>query len=238
VASIPESGIHYSALPNGETLRFGKESDPLHPARKALAFQVGPGDPVTSGAKRTELRFENNIELDKVYWVAVSVYVYDWGPLARGDEQLFGFQLHSGNDNINLSPSMAIYSWGGRTFWVDARAATSSAPNTTSATSIRSPEYPMAFGRWIDFVVKFKQNVNGSGFMQVWMDGVRIMNHKGSLGYNTPGHKDYFKFGYYNWTRAMSSARKVLLRSPVVVHDATGTRYQPEDLRAYLNANP
>jgi hypothetical protein len=42
------------------------------------------------------------------------------------------------------------------------------------------------------------------------------------------------KFGYYNWTSAFNSPRKVLLRSPVTVNDPTGSKYSLEDLRAYL----
>jgi hypothetical protein len=236
VAKIPETGIHHSPLPGGDTLRFGKAPDPLDPGRQALVFQVHPDDPLTAGARRAELRFGNNIELDQVYWVAFSVYVQDWGRLSGGDESLFGFQLHTGNDNLNLSPSMSLITRGGRTFWIDARGAIDGAPNTLRAESTRSADYPVPFGRWTDFVVKFKQNVTGAGFMQVWMDGNRVVNYRGSLGFNTPGYKDYFKFGYYNWTRAMNSPRKVLLRGAVVVRDASGSKYQPEDLRAYVAA--
>src|SRR5687768_17173434 len=38
VTSIPEAGIHGSTLSNGETLRMGKETDPLNSAKKALSF--------------------------------------------------------------------------------------------------------------------------------------------------------------------------------------------------------
>src|SRR5690349_11636665 len=49
---IPESGINYSTLPNGETLRLGKVLDPWNPNSKVFAFQLGPNDPTTSGSKR------------------------------------------------------------------------------------------------------------------------------------------------------------------------------------------
>ena len=49
---IPETGINYTALPNGETLRLGKVADPLNPNSKVFAFQLAPGDPTTSGSKR------------------------------------------------------------------------------------------------------------------------------------------------------------------------------------------
>src|SRR5262245_34946683 len=82
-ARIPESGIPGAALANGQTLRFAK-------AGNALAFQLDPGDPVTSKAKRSEISFGHDIEPDKVYWIAFSAYVEDWGRLERKDEALFG----------------------------------------------------------------------------------------------------------------------------------------------------
>jgi hypothetical protein len=93
--SIPESGINGTTLPNGETLRLGKLMDPNNSLRKALAFQVIGTDPTTSGGKRAELSISPNIEMNKVYWIVFSAYVYDWGRLASTDNALFGTQMHS-----------------------------------------------------------------------------------------------------------------------------------------------
>jgi Polysaccharide lyase len=193
---------------------------------------VQASDPNTSGAKRTELRAPNNIEYDKAYWIALSAYVYDWGTLGSADQALFAMQVHSGDDSLGLSPSIALvtaYGGDGRSFQVF----------TTSGASERSVRYatqPIPFGRWVDFVFKFKHNTAGAGFLQVWMDGAQIVDHQGNLGYDTPGFKDYAKFGYYNWSGSAmgSTARKVLLRSPTLVADPTGTKYTPEQLRAHV----
>ena len=236
--SIPETGMHAFALANGETLRFGKYSDPRNSSRKVLAFQVDPRDVYTSGAKRAELKFANNIDVGKVYWAAVSVYVQDWGTLGSSDTALFGLQQHNGSP-IDLSPNFAIYTSGsGRTFQVQARGSSSTSPSYGNTVSVRYPDQPIPFGRWADFVFKFKLGPTGDGFLQVWMDGTQIVNHQGKLGYITPGYKDFFKFGYYNWSGSnFKSTRKVLLRSPLIVADPTGSKYKPEDLRAYVNAH-
>jgi hypothetical protein len=235
-ASIPESGIHGSTLPNGETLRLGKVTDPTSAVRKALAFQVHPNDPTTSGSKRSELGFNSNIQYNKVYWVALSVYVYDWGTLASGDASLFGTQMHSGNNSLGLSPSFGIYAMpGGRNFQVQGRYSTSSSPSQSNSSTVRFGERPIPFGRWVDFVFKFRHNIGSSGFLQVWMDGASIVDYSGPLGFSTPGYNDYSKFGYYNWS-SFNSARKVLVRSPLIVQDPTGSKYAPADLRAFVSA--
>ena len=68
----------------------------------------------------------------------------------------------------------------------------------------------------------------------MWVDGKEIMNHKGSVGYNTGSQLPYFKFGYYNWN-SFKGARKVMLREPVVVADPTGSKYTQADLRSHIN---
>jgi len=227
-SAIPEHGIQGSALPNGDTLRFGK-------AGKALLFQLDPRDPVTSKSKRSEISFEPNIEPDKVYWIAFSVYLEDWGRLHPHDAALFGTQLHSGDNSLGLSPAFSLYTTGeGRRFKVQARWSTSPTPSRHNTVSANYAERALPFGRWIDFVFRFRLNTANAGLLQVWMDGERIADHRGNLGFNTPAHRDYVKFGYYNWSPAMSSPRKVLLRSPTIVADPSGETYRAEQLRAFL----
>lgn len=237
---VPESGIHGTVLPNGETLRFGKVSDPTNSVRKALAFTVRNSDPTTSNGKRTELSLTPNIEMNKVYWIAFSAYIEDWGTLATNDNALFGTQLHQGNKGLVVGgPAFGLYTTQtGRTFRVQARYSESATPSSSNAVSVKHAEYPIPFRRWTDFVLKFKENTSGNGFLQVWMDGQMIANYKGSLGYNT-GYTDYAKFGYYNWTASAmnSTPRKVLLREPTIVNDPTGQKYSLEQLRAHIGSS-
>ncbi|MGQ0544183.1 MAG: heparin lyase I family protein, partial [Betaproteobacteria bacterium] len=235
--SIPETGIHGTVLSNGDSLRLGKSADPVDSSRKTLTFQLGPNDPKTSGSIRSELSFAPKIEHDKVYWNALRTYVHDYGTLPSSESFVIGTQLHSGDNSRGLSPSFSIISNGGSTFQIYALYSTSSSPSQGNTVTTRSPKFAMPFGRWVDFVFKFKQNTSGGGFLQVWMDGTQIVDYQGSLGFNTPGYKDYMKFGYYNWS-AFNTPRKVQLRSPVTVIDPTGSKYKPEDLRAYIRAQP
>jgi hypothetical protein len=240
VTDIADSGIHYSTLPNGETLRFGKVVDPENSVLTALAVQVHRDDPNTSGAKRTEIRAANNIEMDQVYWLALSTYVYDWGTLAANDSALFGMQLHSGNNNLDLSPSISINTTNsGRNFNISVLHSTASTPSQSNTVKAKYADQPIPFGRWVDWVFKLKQSLSGAGFVQVWMDGTQIVDHQGNVGFNTPGYVDYLKFGYYNWSGSAmgATARKVLLRSPTLVADPTG-KYAAEDLRAHLHPAP
>jgi hypothetical protein len=229
---IPESGINYTPLPNGETLRLGKTLDPADTSSKVFEFQLAPGDPTTSGSHRSELEFPPNIVNGKTYWIALSVNVQDWGSLPNGDDALFGTQVHSGDSSKGFSPSFSLVSYGssgGRTFQVFRV----SSPGGTTQNMVKYPEIPIRFGQWMDFVFKFRHATDGSGLLQVWMNGQMIVDYAGPIGFNTPGYKDYAKFGYYNWS-SFNSSRKVLLRSPVLVQDPSGNTYSPDALRAYV----
>jgi hypothetical protein len=228
-SSIPESGINGSTLPNGETLRLGKVADPANSARRAMAFQLHPNDPATSGSKRAEISFSPNVEMEKTYWIAFKVFVPDWGNLSSSDQGLFGTQLHSGDNSAGYSPSFGIYTAGstGRNFKIQVRGSGLSG-------TLNYAEQPIPFGRWVDFVFKFRQSTGSTGFVQAWMDGNQILNHSGPLGYKT-SYKDYFKFGYYNWSGSFSSQRKVLMRGTTMVLDPTGSKYDAATLRAAAN---
>jgi hypothetical protein len=227
---IPEAGIHGSTLPNGETLRLGKETDPKNSARKALSFQLSYSDPNTSGSKRSELSFPHTMEMNKVYWIAYRVYVRDWS--SESSAGLFGTQLHSGDNSRGLSPSFGIYMSGASSYRVETRYSTSSSPSPSNSITNKHGDRPIKFGQWMDFVIKFKHNTSGNGFLQAWVDGEQIVDYKGNLGFNT-SYKDYAKFGLYNWA-SFSKPRKVMLHKPTVVLDPTGSKYDAATLRAYV----
>lgn len=239
VAKIPEDGIHGSKLSNGETLRLGKVDDPLGSNRKVFAFQLDPGDPVTAGSKRSEISFDKNIDVGAIYWVALRVLVEDWGTLGKNDRSLFGTQIHSGDDSLGLSPSFSINTTGdtNRQFEIEARYQKNlgQTPSQSNTTFLHSDARPIAFGQWMDFVFVFRQSLNDDGFLRAWLDGNEIWNYEGKIGFQTPGHKDYFKFGYYNWSADFASRRKVHVRSPIVVRDPSGAKYGVEDLLAYVH---
>jgi hypothetical protein len=230
--SIPEEGIHGTPLPGGDTLRLGKVPDPLDPGRKAFAFQLAPDDPKTSSSKRSEFAFAKNVEHGKVYWAAVSVYVYDWSKDFGHDERsTVGIQLHGGNDKLDLGPVFAVNTAGPRHFQVVTRATSNPELGSRGRRTLRHSEQRIHFERWMDLVFKFRLSTGSDGFLHAWVDGKKITAHEGPLGYPTPGFKDYLKVGYYNWSR-FDSPRRLLVRSPMLVLDPTGEKYQPDDLRA------
>jgi len=212
---------------------------------------VAPGDPNTSGSRRGEFAFDSTVEWNKIYWVAVRVYVYDWGTAGAGannDDALFGTQLHSGDNSLGLSPSFGIYEENGRQLRIHARTHNNlSLPPAQN--NQKTTKYPLAgpidlpFGEWVEFVFKFRHSLT-NGFMQAWMNGTLIADHQGAFGFDS-GMNDYVKYGYYNWVNANFDAsgvpRKVLLHSPLLIKGfdtSSSDKYTLGDVRTYLNQRP
>jgi hypothetical protein len=232
-------------------MRFGKQTNPANANQQVFTFMVAPGDPNTSGSRRGEFAFDSTVEWNKIYWVAVRVYVYDWGTAGAGannDDALFGTQLHSGDNSLGLSPSFGIYEENGRQLRIHARTHNNlSLPPAQN--NQKTTKYPLAgpidlpFGEWVEFVFKFRHSLT-NGFMQAWMNGTLIADHQGAFGFDS-GMNDYVKYGYYNWVNANFDAsgvpRKVLLHSPLLIKGfdtSSSDKYTLGDVRTYLNQRP
>jgi hypothetical protein len=232
VTEIPEPGV---MGPDGQ-LRLGKAADPAQ-AGTVLKVQVAPNDPLTHAEKRAEFAGASVIEFNKIYWIALRVYVADWGSGADGGG-LFGAQVHSGDNSHNLSSTFALYTGSDRrTFEVRTVYSPDPPSSGTQLVTRYAVNTPIGFGRWVDYVFKFRHNTSGAGFLQVWMDGMQIVSHQGNLGFNT-GLNDYAKFGYYNFSVdafvASNTTRNVWLKNPVVVADPTA-KYTQDQLRTFIN---
>src|SRR5262249_24652634 len=115
ISGLSDAGITGSRLPNGDTTRLGKMTDPAGSGKQVGAHELGVGDPITQGSHRAEMEFsDKKLIYGQTYWFAYRMYVYDWGTLPSGDEQLFGFQFHNGNTDAGFSPSVAITAYGAK----------------------------------------------------------------------------------------------------------------------------
>ena len=66
------------------------------------------------------------------------------------------------------------------------------------------------------------------------MDGERIVDHRGDLGFNTGAATAMSSSATTTGSEAMSSSRKLLLRSPTIVADPAGEKYSAEQVKAIL----
>ena len=51
--------------------------------------------------------------------------------------------------------------------------------------------------RWVDMIFRIKPITGKNGILQVWKDGVRIVDYRGPIGFKDDEEEIYFKFGLY-----------------------------------------
>ena len=68
-------------------------------------------------------------------------------------------------------------------------------PGTTASTLLYHDPNPIERGHAYDFQIQLKFDMNGSGFLDIWRDGVEIVDYHGTVG--TDAGTQYLKFGIY-----------------------------------------
>jgi hypothetical protein len=86
---------------------------------------------------------------------------------------------------------------------------------------------PVVKGRWVDFVFHVKLSGRTDGLVEAWMDGRRVMEHRGRTWWDD-GARPYFKFGPYKgdpWGRRASGDPEplVVYTDAIRVGDATAS---------------
>lgn len=239
---VPEAGIAGTALPGG-TLRFGRVADPDGGAVPAYQFTLDADDPTTASSHRCELALTGGrgmLPRDQVFWHAFAVRLSDQA--GTTDEQALA-QWHAGDTSGGMLPIYTLLQRGNQLRLVlryDS-SATPARASTTTLTVWRS--LGSQAGRWLSFVTQAQLSPrDGSGgFVRTWLDGQRIVDYSGPVGYDQPAASPYVKHGIYHWVDASNPwdlrlpTRSVLQRRPLVVLDPA-RKYTETSLGAAIGA--
>ena len=76
---------------------------------------------------------------------------------------------------------------------------TPSRDNTTGVVLLSTTQWQPDV--WHDFVVKAKvdPSASGTGYVQMWLNGVQVVDYRGPIGYRYNNPSDYAKIGLYHW---------------------------------------
>ena len=241
--NIPETGLLGSDLGGGlGTQRFGKVADPDDANRRVLMFRPNAGDPLIYGGPRCEMTFSpsfgGKLPVRQDVWFAFGMRFQDWS--SATDEQVL-MQWHWSNGSIPVGPFLALAMKGGR-LQIDSKANAAYPPSPSTTTSTVHWTGDATPNTWSYFVVKARISPNPSDapYLQVWRDGVQIVNHKGPFGYNYPEVTPYVKIGHYQWLaanpwNAVARTKTILVRTPALINDTTG-KYTEADIRGHVKA--
>ena len=241
--NIPETGLQGFDLGGSlGTQRFGKVADPDDASRRVLMFRPNAGDPLIYGGPRCEMTFSpsfgGKLPVKQDVWFAFGMRFQDW--TSTTDEQVL-MQWHWSNGSIPVGPFLALAMKAGK-LQIDSKANAAYPPSPTTTKSTVHWTGEVTPNSWSYFVVKARisPNMADAPYLQVWRDGVQIVNHQGPFGYNYPEVTPYVKIGHYQWLAGntwSSTARTktILVRTPALINDTTG-KYTEADIRGHVKA--
>ena len=71
--------------------------------------------------------------------------------------------------------------------------------------------------RWIDWVVHIKYSHTNTGILEVWMDGVKVIDRQNMPNSYNDKKYPFFKFGVYRWEWGTSASQRVIYYDEVRV---------------------
>lgn len=187
----PDTGVRIS------TVRYRSGS-------KSICFSLKNTDPQpTYGNKRREITVVNNTSLDKVdssiKWYRFSTYMSaaDWQNDTR--EEVFT-QWHDKaiNSSTSASPPLSFETKDSRYRF---RIRYSLTDYRTGGQRIELKPIdggPILFDQWVDWVVYYNPRTDGNGRVQIWRNGVSVVNYTGPCNY-VGSQPPYMKIGIYKW---------------------------------------
>lgn len=229
---LPENGlIQKSAGISKEIRSFGRIADPDDPTKQVFEFTARKHDPLIWGAPRCEITVSpskaGGLHLEEDFWFGIGFYLPNWE--ISQDEQVVA-QWHMNEGGAAFSPFFAV-AVQGNSFRIQAQANTESVESKRAffkVVDVRSATLPVNKWSYIITHARISPKTHGDGFLDVWLDGRKIVEYKGPLGYPTQGNA-FLKFGHYHWMHPANpwpeeiEARTVLIRSPTLVFNSYGT---------------
>jgi len=194
--------------------------DPLDPTNRVARFELHRDDPDVSDGKRAELEMENVGEIGsgRDRWYGFRTYLPpDW-EFDHENEIVAQWKGKRDGDLGEESKSPALALRVRRNYWYltnrwDERAVTpdNDSPNEKLWT------WPRHAGVWTEWVVHARWSYRDDGLLEIWKDGVQIVEKHGPNTYNDRRGM-YFKIGIYKapWSEP---DRESLVDRRVVFHD-------------------
>lgn len=178
-------------------------TDNVRAGKQAVRFEVRKGDAYVSRRKasfRAELDGRNvfKAKMGEEYWYGFSMFMPIDFPV-HANRLVIG-QWHATHDvetdEVKRSPVLSQrYSNG--IFYVKVRHSSDKVQTSNDGekdTLYKTNSFEKSV--WHDFIYHIKWSYKDDGFVEMWLDGNRVINYRGPVGYNDD-EGPFFKYGIY-----------------------------------------
>jgi len=188
---------------------FTNSDSAFRSSSKAGRFDLRKSDPSPqpNDSKRTQMEWNGMAVPMGATWYAMSIMPAGWMGVDPAPEDLFDLhdRLPSGAGS-NWTNPFGIWNKNGR--WTCHITYDVVNITTDGGSNIVNKEYdlgPVVPGKWVDWVLHTNYSWRDTGYVEVYKDGVKVVDYKGPCAYNGCMPDPYFKFGIYKWPWAISS---------------------------------
>jgi len=187
---------------------FQNSDSAYRSSSKSGRFELRKSDPSPqqNDSKRTEMEWNGFAVPMGATWYAMSIMPAPYSAVDPAPEGVF--QLHDkmpNNASSNWTNPFGIMNKNGR--WTCHITYDVVNISTDGGKNIVSKEYDLGAvvpGKWVDWVLHTNYSWRDTGYVQVYKDGVKVVDYTGPCAYNGAMPDPYFKFGIYKWPWAIS----------------------------------
>ncbi|SHN04112.1 protein of unknown function [Salegentibacter salegens] len=182
-------------------------------------FGIKKNDPKLYGGYRSEMAQVTSTTLEEG-WYGFSQYFPD-SYISDATEEVVG-QWHDQPDigeTTARSPSNAIITGNDRIRWMIRWDSTRIKQDNNSEGLHYIDLGKIPKNKWIDWVVHIKYSHTNTGILEVWMDGVKVIDRQNMPNSYNDEKYPYFKFGVYKWKWGTAATQRVIYYDEVRIGD-------------------
>lgn len=187
------SGLEMQTPPTPYAI--SRVTDIVRRGKYSARFELRQGEK-WKNSYRSEYMELFNASYDKEYWYGISIYIPSSFPIHDNRNVIMQWHAQPDIGEVSRSPVLSFKYINGNLLF-DVRHSTKKIQERNDAQIIPIGEIQsFEKGKWADFIINVKWSYDKAGFVNIFMNGRRIVHYIGPVGYNDD-KGPYVKFGIY-----------------------------------------
>ncbi len=190
-SATPFAGWHYTQFCCSYSITASTEK--ARTGTKSMRIELNKTDATVAASKRAEINENTSEPLNAERWIGASYYFPAATYAPDKDAELI-MQFHT--DAPTGSPPFSLNTING-TFYVDQAIDPAGGATADNKYFKQTTIGNIAYDKWTDIVVHYKQRTDATGVIEVWINGNKVYTNNGPNNFN---FGNYLKVGINKWT--------------------------------------
>ena len=215
LSNNPQASDFY--LEHAKDHSFQLEENIIREGSTSGRFEIKKSDPQIWGGNRTEMSQSKSTTQSEGWYGFSQFFPVNYGSDGTGDVIGQWHDVPDAGEATNRSPSNALIASDDKLKWMVRWDADRIMTDGYSDGTIYIDLGKIPKGRWIDWVVHIKYSHTNTGILEVWMDGVKVINRQNMPNAYNDEKYPYFKFGVYKWDWGNAATERVIYYDEVKI---------------------